>query len=85
MFAGRKGRYGKLIEIDHGFGIRTRYAHLLKISVRVGQQIVHRQEIGQVGSTGRSTGPHVHYEIRFEGKPLNPRKFIMAGRYVFKG
>ena len=85
VFAGRKGRYGKLIEIDHGFGIRTRYAHLLKISVRVGQQILHRQEIGQVGSTGRSTGPHVHYEIRFEGKPLNPRKFIMAGRYVFKG
>ena len=85
VFAGRKGRYGKMIEIDHGFGVRTRYAHLLKISVRAGQQTIHRQKIGTVGSTGRSTGPHVHYEVRFEGKPLNPRKFIMAGRYVFKG
>jgi murein DD-endopeptidase MepM/ murein hydrolase activator NlpD len=85
VFAGRKGRYGKLIEIDHGFGLRTRYAHLRKISVKTGQQIVHRQKIGVLGSSGRSTGPHVHYEIRFEGKPLNPRKFIMAGRYVFKG
>ncbi len=85
VFAGRKGRYGKMIEIDHGFGVRTRYAHLLKISVRAGQQTTHRQKIGTVGSTGRSTGPHVHYEVRFEGKPLNPRKFIMAGRYVFKG
>jgi len=85
VFAGRKGRYGKMIEIDHGFGVRTRYAHLLKISVKTGQQTIHRQKIGTVGSTGRSTGPHVHYEVRFEGKPLNPRKFIMAGRYVFKG
>ena len=85
VFAGRKGRYGKMIEIDHGFGVRTRYAHLLNISVRAGQQTIHRQKIGTVGSTGRSTGPHVHYEVRFEGKPLNPRKFIMAGRDVFKG
>jgi murein DD-endopeptidase MepM/ murein hydrolase activator NlpD len=85
VFAGRKGRYGKLVEIDHGFGLRTRYAHLRKISVKIGQQLVHRQKIGLLGSSGRSTGPHVHYEVRFEGKPLNPRKFIMAGRYVFKG
>jgi len=85
VFAGRKGRYGKLVEIDHGFGLRTRYAHLRKISVKTGQQLVHRQKIGVLGSSGRSTGPHVHYEVRFEGKPLNPRKFIMAGRYVFKG
>ncbi|HAA92192.1 MAG TPA: hypothetical protein DCS82_07505 [Rhodospirillaceae bacterium] len=85
VFAGRKGRYGKMVEIDHGFGIRTRYAHLRRISVKTGQQLVHRQKIGALGNTGRSTGPHVHYEVRFEGKPLNPRKFIMAGRYVFKG
>ena len=85
VFAGRKGRYGKMVEIDHGLGLRTRYAHLRKIMVKRGQQIVHRQKIGLLGSTGRSTGPHVHYEVRFEGKPLNPRKFIMAGRYVFKG
>ena len=85
VFAGRKGRYGKLVEIDHGLGLRTRYAHLRKIMVKRGQMLVHRQKIGVLGSTGRSTGPHVHYEVRFEGKPLNPRKFIMAGRYVFKG
>jgi murein DD-endopeptidase MepM/ murein hydrolase activator NlpD len=85
VFAGRKGRFGKMIEIDHGFGLRTRYAHLLKISVKQGQEVSYRQKIGSLGSTGRSTGPHVHYEVRFEGKPLNPRKFIMAGRYVFKG
>ena len=85
VFASRKGRYGKLVEIDHGFGLRTRYAHLRKILVKTGQQLVHRQKLGLLGSTGRSTGPHVHYEVRFEGKPLNPRKFIMAGRYVFKG
>lgn len=85
LFAGRKGRYGKLVEIDHGYGIRTRYAHLQKVLVQRGEEVGHRHEIGLLGSTGRSTGPHVHYEVRFDGKPLNPDKFIKAGRYVFKG
>ena len=85
IFAGRKGRYGKMVEIDHGYGIRTRYAHLQKILVQQGEEVGHRHEIGLLGSTGRSTGPHVHYEVRFDGKPLNPDKFIKAGRYVFKG
>jgi murein DD-endopeptidase MepM/ murein hydrolase activator NlpD len=84
IFAGRKGRYGKMVEIDHGYGIRTRYAHLQKILVQQGEEVGHRHEIGLLGSTGRSTGPHVHYEVRFDGKPLNPDKFIKAGRYVFK-
>ena len=85
IFAGRKGRYGKMVEIDHGYGIRTRYAHLQKVLVQRGEEVGHRHEIGLLGSTGRSTGPHVHYEVRFDGKPLNPDKFIKAGRYVFKG
>jgi murein DD-endopeptidase MepM/ murein hydrolase activator NlpD len=85
LFAGRKGRYGKMVEIDHGYGIRTRYAHLQKVLVQRGEEVGHRHEIGLLGSTGRSTGPHVHYEVRFDGKPLNPDKFIKAGRYVFKG
>lgn len=84
VFAGRKGRYGKMVEIDHGYGIRTRYGHLQKILVQRGEEVGHRHEIGLLGSTGRSTGPHVHYEVRFDGKPLNPEKFIKAGRYVFK-
>ncbi len=85
VFAGRKGRYGKMVEIDHGYGIRTRYGHLLKVLVKRGEEVGHRHRIGLLGSTGRSTGPHVHYEVRFDGKPINPEKFIKAGRYVFKG
>jgi murein DD-endopeptidase MepM/ murein hydrolase activator NlpD len=85
VFAGWRGRYGRLVEIDHGFGIRTRYAHMNKILVEVGQVIGHREKIGLVGSSGRSTGPHVHYEVRYKGKVQNPMKFLEAGRYVFKG
>lgn len=85
VFAGRKGRYGKMVEIDHGYGIRTRYGHLRKVLVQRGEEVGHRHKIGLLGSTGRSTGPHVHYEVRFDGKPINPDKFIKAGRYVFKG
>ena len=84
VFAGLKGRYGKMVEIDHGNGIRTRYGHLFKIIVRKGQNIGHRHKIGLLGSSGRSTGPHVHYEILFNGKQLDPLKFIKAGRHVFK-
>lgn len=84
VYAGRKGRYGKMVEIDHGYGVRTRFGHLLKVLVKTGQEVGHRHNIALLGSTGRSTGPHVHYEIRFDGKPLDPERFIKAGRYVFK-
>ena len=84
VFSGRKGRYGKMVEIDHGNGILTRYGHLFKTHVRKGQKLGHRHKIGLLGSTGRSTGPHVHYEILFNGKQLDPLKFIKAGRHVFK-
>ncbi len=85
IFAGKSGRYGKMIEIDHGCGIKTIYGHLKKILVKKGQIINHRHYIAQLGTSGRSTGPHVHFEVRVEGKAIDPIKFIEAGRYVFKG
>jgi len=85
VFAGWKGHYGRVVEIDHGHGIRTRYGHLRKILVKVGQQVAHREEIGLLGSSGRSTGPHVHYEVQVKRKPLNPLNFLEAGQNVFKG
>lgn len=84
VFAGHKGRYGKMVEVDHGNGLRTRYGHLFKVSVRRGEVLGHRHKVGLLGSTGRSTGPHVHYEVLFDGKQIDPLKFIKAGRHVFK-
>ena len=83
-FVGWKGRYGKMIEIDHGAGVRTRYGHLRKIYVKLGQEVGYRDKIGQVGTTGRSTGPHLHYEIKVGDKQRDPMKFFRAGMYVFK-
>lgn len=84
-FAGWKGGYGRLVEVDHGLGIVTRYAHLHAINVKVGDVVDYRQEIGKLGSSGRSSGPHVHFEVRYNGRPLDPMAFLKAGRYVFKG
>ena len=83
-YAGWSGPFGRMIEIDHGHGIRTRYAHLKKILVKPGQSVANREKIGLVGSSGRSTGPHLHYEVRYNGTPLNPMKFLTAGKHVFK-
>ena len=83
-YVGRKGRYGRLIEIKHGAGFKTRYGHLHKIYVKRGENIRPYQKIGLLGNSGRSTGPHLHYEVIFKGKPMNPRNFIKAGYYVFK-
>ena len=77
--AGREGGYGNMIEIEHGNGLSTRYGHLSAIEVKVGQRVHIGQEIGKIGSTGRSTGPHLHYETRINGKPVNPQKFLRAG------
>ena len=82
--AGSQGGYGNKVVIDHGCGIKTTYGHLRSISVKKGQRVDHRQTIGKLGSTGRSTGPHVHYEIQIDGKPVNPETFIEAGKHVFK-
>lgn len=83
--AGRWGRYGLMVEIDHGCGIKTRYGHLKKVLVKKGDKIGHRHKIGLLGSTGRSTGPHVHYEVRYNKTTLDPSNFIKAGYHVFKG
>ncbi|HJT42623.1 MAG TPA: M23 family metallopeptidase [Rhizomicrobium sp.] len=82
VFAGYRGGYGKMVEIDHGNGIRTRYGHLSVIGVRTGGQIGKGMGLGRVGSTGRSTGPHVHYEVWYDDVAKNPNNFIEAGRNV---
>jgi murein DD-endopeptidase MepM/ murein hydrolase activator NlpD len=68
--------YGKIIKIDHGSGLETRYAHASKLFVKAGERVQKGQKIAEVGSTGRSTGPHLHYEIRLAGNPLDPRKYF---------
>lgn len=83
-FAGTKAAYGRIVEIDHGFGFVTRYAHLSKILVKKGQRVKFHEEIARMGSSGRSTGSHVHYEVLFEGAQIDPVNFFEAGRYVFK-
>lgn len=81
-FTGVKGEYGRVVEITHANGIVTRYAHLHRILVAPGQRVRLLQEIGELGSTGRSTGPHVHYEVLVDGVPLDPAKFMEAGKGV---
>ena len=83
-YAGHKGGFGRFVLVDHGCGIETAYGHLKKIYVKKGDNLDYRDELGEVGSTGRSTGPHVHYEVRIKGQPVDPYQFIEAGRYVFK-
>jgi murein DD-endopeptidase MepM/ murein hydrolase activator NlpD len=75
--AGHRGEYGLLVEVDHGHGVTTRYAHLSRASVRVGQTVERGQQIGAVGSTGLSVGPHLHYEVLVNGQPSNPRRYIL--------
>ncbi|MGB0671533.1 MAG: peptidoglycan DD-metalloendopeptidase family protein [Rhodospirillales bacterium] len=82
--AGWKGNYGRLVEIDHGNGLRTRFGHLKKVLVKKGQKVEFRDKIGLLGNSGRSTGAHLHYEVVFNKKPVDPTKFIKAGQYVFK-
>ena len=77
--AGREGGYGNMVEIEHGNGLATRYGHLSEIDVRVGQKVRIGEVIGRIGSTGRSTGPHLHYETRVDGDAVDPQKFLRAG------
>ena len=82
--AGRSGPYGNAVVIDHGMGFKTRYAHLRKILVKRNQDVSYRDRIGLMGSTGRSSGTHVHYEVIYRGEHRNPAKFIEAGNFVFR-
>jgi murein DD-endopeptidase MepM/ murein hydrolase activator NlpD len=82
VWAGAHGGYGNMVEIDHGLGIHTRYGHLSSILVRVGTRVMKGAPVGRLGSTGRSTGPHVHYEVWYDDVVRNPSRFIEAGRHV---
>lgn len=84
LFASRKDRYGKMVEIDHGMGIVTRYGHLEETLVKPGQKIQFRDKIGLVGSTGRTSGAHLHYEVVVKGQPADPQRFLDVGKYLFK-
>jgi murein DD-endopeptidase MepM/ murein hydrolase activator NlpD len=83
VHAGWSSGYGRLVKIKHAFGIETRYAHLSKIIVKEGQKVSRGQRIGDMGASGRVTGPHLHYEVRVDGKAVNPMIFIKAARDVF--
>jgi murein DD-endopeptidase MepM/ murein hydrolase activator NlpD len=83
VHAGWENGYGRLIKIQHAFGIETRYAHLSQIRVEVGQRVSRGDKIGDMGNSGRSTGTHLHYEVRIGGSAVNPLKFIKAASDVF--
>ncbi len=83
-FVGWRGAYGRLVELDHGNGITTRYAHLRQILVKEGETVNPGDKIGLVGSSGRSSGPHLHYEVRVDNNPVDPHNFIKAGHHVLK-
>jgi len=84
VYAGTRGGYGNMVEIDHGYGFRTRYGHLSQLLVRVGAKVQKGSPVGKLGSTGRSTGPHVHYEVWLADVVRDPSRFIEAGRHVLQ-
>ena len=83
--AGRDGSYGNKVDIDHGFGVVTRYGHMSSISVKKGDKLKKGAVIGVQGSTGRSTGSHLHYEVRYNNEAINPQKFLQTGRLLELG
>ncbi len=82
-YTGYKSSYGRIVEVSHGCGFQTRYAHLGSISVKVGDEIDFDSVLGKVGNTGRSTGPHLHYEVRLRNSPFDPQPFLRGVRNVF--
>ena len=83
-FAGVKQGYGRCVEIEHGNGLMTRYAHMSRLGARVGQRVAAGEVIGAIGSTGRSTGPHLHFEVRIHDRAVNPRPFLEAAPHVLQ-
>lgn len=77
IYSGWKSDFGKLVTVDHGYGYRTRYGHLSKIYVKNGQRVKRGETLGAVGNTGRSTGPHLHYEVKVRGLPVNPKTYLL--------
>jgi murein DD-endopeptidase MepM/ murein hydrolase activator NlpD len=77
--AGPMGGYGIIVEIDHGNGLVTRYAHMSRVAVEEGQDVAQGAVLGRMGSSGRSTGPHLHYEVRVDGEPVDPERYLRAG------
>jgi murein DD-endopeptidase MepM/ murein hydrolase activator NlpD len=84
IYARRMSGYGNLVEIDHGNGLVTRYGHMSAIRAKLGQHVAAGQIIGAIGSTGRSTGPHLHFEVRINGRAVNPRPFLETAPYVLE-
>ncbi len=83
-FVGVKGGYGKVVEVDHGAGLVTRYAHMSRFNARVGETVTAGDVIGAIGSTGRSTGPHLHFEVRINNRAVNPRPFLETAPHVLE-
>jgi murein DD-endopeptidase MepM/ murein hydrolase activator NlpD len=75
--AGREGHYGNMVTINHGYSLKTRYGHLHKFRVKKGAQVKRGQIIGEVGRSGRCTGPHLHYEVHLDGVPVNPLRYVL--------
>ena len=84
VHAGWDGSYGRIVEIDHGMGLVTRYGHMARVNVKEGDKVVRGSVLGQLGCSGRCSGPHTHYEVLYNGQHLNPLKFLKAGSDVFK-
>ncbi len=83
-FVGQRSGYGNCVEIDHGNGLVTRYAHMSAFRTQLGKRVIPGEQIGQIGSTGRSTGPHLHFEVRINDRPVNPRPFLEAATNVLQ-
>jgi murein DD-endopeptidase MepM/ murein hydrolase activator NlpD len=83
IYAGWESGYGRLIRIRHAYGLETRYGHLSQIRVSVGDRVSRGDRIGDMGNSGRSTGTHLHYEVRIDGRAVNPMAFIRAANHVF--
>ncbi len=80
LFSGVQGGYGNCVVVDHGYGVTTRYGHMSRIDVQVGERVHRGKQLGAVGSTGRSTGPHCHYEVRLQDRPVNPMNYLPLGQ-----
>ena len=81
-FTGVRSGYGQTVEVDHGGGLKTRYGHLASIAVKPGERVVIGQRLGGMGSSGRSTGTHLHYEVWLNGRPMNPERYLKAGAFA---